>query len=1080
MPSTPDGEHINQSNTNDPAEQPGWMANGMETAQKTDTVLSDTLSPLPNSGASIISNAEAAGLDPRLLYEAVIDLSADGLLTANCINFAAGVLLKDLGLPPYFFAHIQKPALVQLLQSIASNIRVVNGRADLFGRVANIDFDLSYGSEGQRVRIATEETRDSMETILEELISGHRREYYYSPESGYYTYIIRPETVRDFPREAFSKSRFLFTLAGDYTVTPEPTRKRYEKLLKQSEQSVIPLIEVFNLPQSGETRLMFRSDFESSQLPILRRILAERGYILVRAYWEPYLAKTTVPSSICSLYIRGELTRRDEAALVGDLRNFLSFSLSPISDLFLKGTISFPELLFAGNAIDFTHLFIFKESENATDREILQNLVNKDQQEAFAKRIQDSNKSTYGATLISDTVRKHPDLLRQLYQLFAQRFEPRRQKPLSAEELESHWQSFDKQVSSRFIDFPIGGDIFRFMFKIITCTLKTNFYCEEKRSFSFRFDNRILDPLVFSQTVFGIFFVNGHYSCGTHLRAGDIARGGLRLIRVSRANHANELDNAVLLNYALGPKAQRIKHKDIAESGSKGVVIPHPPYAGYGLDALYDYTEGILDLMLLQDGCIVDYYGKPEMIFFGPDEGTAHFMDAVALRAKERGYPHWRTLTTGKSIGIPHDTYGLLTGGETFALYNRDEAGVELQVDGVSRITTNDMGKIYAEIGEKVLLSGMTTTSIMSAFRTLISHSGAREEELNLMISGGPDGDLGANQIQCYQGKICLVIDGGSILFDPHGLDKKALCLLAFQRNSSPRRNSLDFPLEKLSKEGFIAPLAARDISLPDGRVIEDGALFHRTFLVNPENRHLLKQAKIGAFIPCGGFKDTINRSNVRQFLANFAELQFIVEGANVFFDDGARRHIATTTGIKQIKDTTANKGGVFSSSIAEVLTAFLLGDDYEEKLLNNPQVRWALVADIMHLVKSCSEQETEMLLRLHAADPEIPLFTLSEQSSEAIFALQSRFEEQIAEIVADRDLTIAVLSKYVPTALIDSLGMTTILETLNSPTLQTYRDTILSKKLASMAFYRFGAEWETFLGQLKKNFSKTVQRVVG
>jgi hypothetical protein len=30
------------------------------------------------------------------------------------------------------------------------------------------------------------------------------------------------------------------------------------------------------------------------------------------------------------------------------------------------------------------------------------------------------------------------------------------------------------------------------------------------------------------------------------------------------------------------------------------------------------------------------------------------------------------------------------------------------------------------------------------------------------------------------------------------------------------------------------------------------------------------------------------------------------------------------------------------------------------------------------------------------------------------------------------------------------------------------------------MAFYRFGAEWETFLGQLKKNFSKTVQRVVG
>ncbi len=91
---------------------------------------------------------------------------------------------------------------------------------------------------------------------------------------------------------------------------------------------------------------------------------------------------------------------------------------------------------------------------------------------------------------------------------------------------------------------------------------------------------------MFSRFVFGIFFVNGHYSCGTHLRAADIARGGLRLIRVSRANYDTELDNAVLLNYALGPKAQRLKHKDICESGSKGVVIPRPEYAGYSKEAL--------------------------------------------------------------------------------------------------------------------------------------------------------------------------------------------------------------------------------------------------------------------------------------------------------------------------------------------------------------------------------------------------------------------------------------------------------------------------------------------------------------
>lgn len=1019
------------------------------------------------NGANIVTQAETAGLDPRLLYEAVIDLSSDGLLTANCINLAAGILLKDLGLPPYFFNHIQKPALLQLLQSIASNIRVVDGRADLFGRVAHIDFDLSYGSEGQRVRIATEETRDSMESILEELIPGHRREYYYSPESGYYTYIIRPETVVDFPRSAFKNSRFLFTLAGDYTVTPETTRRRYENFLKQSEETITPEIQVFNLPATGETRLMFRTDFESPQLPILRKILGDRGYTLVRAYWEPYLAKTTVPSSICALYIRGELTRRDEEALLGDLRNFFAFTLSPIKDLYINGAISFKELLFAGNAIDFAHMFIFKESENATDREILQHLENKDHQDAFAKRIQDSNKSTYGAALIEQTVRKNTDLIAHLYRLFDQRFNPDKKNRISDEEMDRQWQEFDRLISSRFIDFPIGGDIFRFMYKMISCTLKTNFYSEVKRSFSFRFDNRILDPLVFSQFVFGIFFVNGHYSCGTHLRAGDIARGGLRLIRVSRSNHDAELDNAVLLNYALGPKAQRIKHKDICESGSKGVVIPHPPYAQYSRDALFDYTEGILDLILEQDRSIVDYYGKPEMIFFGPDEGTAQLMDAVALRARERGYRHWRTLTTGKSFGIPHDTYGLLDTGETFALYSRDEAGVELQINGEPVLTTQKMEEIHSVIGDTVTISGMTTTSVMSSFRALINHYDAREEDLNLMISGGPDGDLGANEIQCYKGRICLIIDGGSILFDPQGLDKKILRQLAFQRNSSPRINSLGYPREKLGENGFIVPLGEKNITLPDGTMVEDGSLFHRNFLTSADSRRFLEQADIRAFIPCGGFKDTINRSNVRQFLANFKELEFIVEGANVFFDDGARRHIANSSSIKQVKDTTANKGGVFSSSIAEVLTAFLFGDDYERYLLEDKTTRWGLISDIMQLVNRYARQETEMLLSLHEQHPEIPLFDLSEKSSESIFALQQDLEQLLPTITADRKLTDRVLEQYIPAVLIEKLGLDSIQSILDTPELQPYRNTILTKKLASMAFYTFGTQWQNFIERL-------------
>jgi glutamate dehydrogenase len=1046
---------------------------------QTDTSTRIASPPQAVSGADIIAMAQDASLQPRLLYEAVIDLSRDGLLTANCINMAAGILLKDLGLPNYFFTNIQKESLVQLLQSIASNIRVIDGKADLYGRVADIDFDLSYGEKSQKVRIATAETRDSMEKVLEKLISGHRREYYYSPESGYYTYIIRPETTKDFDKGDFKNSRFLFNLAGDYGWTPAPTRKRYEKYLEESDKSATPLIKVYNLPETGETRLMFKSDFDSTKLHILRKIFLDRGFILGRAYWEPYCCDDSVSSSVCSMYIRGELTRRDEEMLVADLTNFLSFALSPVTALYLDGTISLSEMLFAGNCIDFTHLFIFKESENIMDREILSDLTDKDHQEAFARRIQDSNKSTYSATIIEQTALKNPDLLRELYTLFAAKFDPEYDKRPTAEDVEKSWVRFESKIRSRFIDFALGYEIFSFMFKMVSCTLKTNFFKTVKRSFSFRFDNRILDPLVFSQFVYGIFLVNGHYACGTHLRAQDIARGGLRLIRVTGSNHSRELDNAVLLNYALGPKAQRIKHKDICESGSKGVVVPHPPYANYGGEALCDYTEGIMDLMLLPDPEIVDYYGRPEMVFFGPDEGTAQLMDSVASRARQRGYRHWRTITTGKSSGIPHDTYGILSSGEVFGLYGRDEKGVELQINGVSVITTTDMEDIHAAIGNDIVLSGMTTTSVMSSFRTLIDYKGLPEEDLNLMITGGPDGDLGANQIQCYRGNICLIIDGGSILFDPDGLDRKELRKLAFSRHTNPRRNSLGYPVEKLGPRGFRVPLGAKDVVLPDGSTVQDGTLFHRFFLTDPGNRKFLAEANIKAFIPCGGFKDTINQGNVKNFINNFKELQFIVEGANVFFDDSARRYIATTTPILQIKDTSANKGGVFSSSIAEVLTAFLLGDDYEEKLLNDARMRKGLILNVMQLVRQYGQQETKMLLKLHEAGENRPLFQLSEQSSEQIFAFQDTLKENLQVITGDRELLSGTLNQYIPTVLVERLGMDSIIGILQREELQTYLEAILSKKLASMAFYQFGHDWESFLAHFHDNMSGSLAAVL-
>jgi len=315
------------------------------------------------------------------------------------------------------------------------------------------------------------------------------------------------------------------------------------------------------------------------------------------------------------------------------------------------------------------------------------------------------------------------------------------------------------------------------------------------------------------------------------------------------------------------------------------------------------------------------------------------------------------------------------------------------------------------------------------------------------------------------------VIDGGSILFDPEGLDKKALMKIAFMRHTDPRNNTMAFPEEKLSPNGFRVPLRGKNITLPDGTFVADGAMFHRNFITDPANRKFIEQAGIQAFIPCGGFKDTINQRNVKDFTSLFRELRFIVEGANVFFDDAARRYIAKKTGILQVKDSSANKGGVFSSAVAEVLTAFLFEDEYEKRLLEDVYTRWALIRDMLTLVRDHAGNETAMLLKIHEKNPETPLFVLSEQTSEQIFAFQNQVADAMDAILADEDLLWQVMAAYIPDVLVKILGREAILGIMNAEKLRAYRNAIITKKLASTAFYRHGSEWDNYVASTRNAF---------
>jgi glutamate dehydrogenase len=86
--------------------------------------------------------------------------------------------------------------------------------------------------------------------------------------------------------------------------------------------------------------------------------------------------------------------------------------------------------------------------------------------------------------------------------------------------------------------------------------------------------------------------------------------------------------------------------------------------------------------------------------------------------------------------------------------------------------------------------------------------------------------------------------------------------------------------------------------------------------------------------------------------------------------------------------------------------------------------------------------------------------------------------EARLIEILAAPELVRQIMELYIPTVLREKLGETSIMALLNEEKLQPYRDAIITKKMASMAFYRFGEEWQAYLQELEEELIPALQKV--
>ncbi|KAG9315692.1 NADH-dependent glutamate dehydrogenase [Chiua virens] len=789
----------------------------------------------------------------------------------------------------------------------------------------------------------------------------------------------------------------------------ENTIEIYQRIMWQVESRYGPVMEVFEVEGTRERRLVIgykiggTSRFFSalSNLYHYYQLYSSRKYVeqfsngvtIISLYLNPMPDSTAAPieSSIFQVM--------KEASLLYCLPDN-PFFLNPENSnhAVQEATYAYCGWVFAQHFCNrlgpaYLQLRNILSEADAHHAEVLNDIKRRFREETFTRES------------IAQVIHAHPELIHLLYVNFAMVHYPvvddESLKPtLSYQRLQTTQPLTDEELYDKIRrSVPNKQDVqvlesFLIFNKHV---LKTNFYQPTKVALAFRLAPDFLPEAEYPISPFGMLFVIGNEFRGFHIRFRDVARGGIRIV-MSRNKENYSINQRMLFdeNYGLA-STQSLKNKDIPEGGAKGTILPS---LGASPRLCFEkYVDAVMDLLIpgqtpgIKER-LIDLYGKPELLFFGPDEGTADMMDWAALHARHRGAETWwKSFTTGKSAerlgGIPHDTYG------------------------------------------------MTSLSIRQYVLGIYKQLGLREKDVTKVQTGGPD------EILLSSDKTVAVIDGSGVLADPAGINREELVRLAKLR--VPVAN---FDRSKLSKDGYLVKVDEHDIKLPSGEVVLDGTDFRN-------GAHFRFKADL--FVPCGGRPEAVNISNVAALCDTEGKphFKYIVEGANLFITQQARLHLEKRKVIL-FKDSSANKGGVTSSSLEvlaglalsteEYLDLMIFKDGMPSKFYKN------YVKDIQAKITENAAAEFQCIWREHSRlQGAKPRTQISDELSSSLNNLQAELES--SDLFEHAPSRKGVMRRAVPKTLVDQIGLDTLLERLPEP----YQRALFSSWVASHFIYKYG-----------------------
>ncbi|KAK3379756.1 Glutamate/Leucine/Phenylalanine/Valine dehydrogenase-domain-containing protein [Lasiosphaeria ovina] len=798
------------------------------------------------------------------------------------------------------------------------------------------------------------------------------------------------------------------------------TKQIYREIIELAVSRTGPVIEVFDIEGSQEKRLVvaFRSRTARGMFSALSDLYHYYGVTSSRKYVEQFSNGITV----MSIYLRPAPKLESKYPPIEESIHQITKEISllycipqtKLHSLFATGELSLQETIYAHCVWVFVQHFLNRLGSEYASLMAALDLKNNAHAEILSKMKKRLRTETFTPDYILEIIGSYPELVRALYASFAavhlkvgDEFDRHFICPTPAAEVLSDTGLKDKitkDVSNEHEEMVMTA------FRVFNnAVLKTNYFTPTKVALSFRLDPSFLPEIEYPKRLFGMFFVITSESRGFHLRFKNIARGGIRIVK-SRTKEAYSINARNLFdeNYGLASTQQR-KNKDIPEGGSKGVILLDPKQQDKAREAFEKYIDSILDLLLKAEtpgikNPVVDLYGKEEMLFMGPDENTADLVDWATEHARSRGAKWWKSFFTGKSPklgGIPHDAYG------------------------------------------------MTTLSVREYVKGIYRKLNLDPSTVRKMQTGGPDGDLGSNEILLSNEKYTSVVDGSGVLVDPNGIDKEEL-----QRLAKRRVMISQFDMSKLSKDGYRVLCEDANIKLPNGEVINNGTTFRNTY-------HLRDTGLTDMFVPCGGRPESIDLVSVGKLIKNSkATIPYIVEGANLFLTQEAKLRLEAA-GCIVYKDASANKGGVTSSSL-EVLASLSFDEEGFVKHMchdsrgNAPEFYKAYVKEVQNKICENARLEFEAMWREHEQTG-LSRSLLSDKLSLAITKLDEDLQE--SDLWKDLQIRRSVLADALPNLLIEKIGLDTIIQRVPEP----YLRAIFGSYLASRFVYEFGSSPSQF-----------------